>query len=269
MAFDIEGAVVLITGGNTGIGKATAIALAGKVARVVITSRDEARGKLALEEIQSASGRDDVEMIQLDLARLASVRRFAEQVNEGFDRLDVLINNAGTAGPTGPVESLSFEDWRSTLAVNLDSQFLCTRLAVGMLKTAGGGSIVNISSTAGLYGYPLRAPYAAAKWGVIGLTKTLAMELGPHGIRVNAICPGGVDGERMDRVVAAEARARRVAEDLVREGFLRQTSMRTFVGAEDVAALALFLCSDAGAKISGQALAVDGHTEGLGMPETP
>jgi len=133
-----------------------------------------------------------------------------------------------------------------------------------MLKTACGGSIVNISSTAGLHGYPLRAPYAVAKWGVIGLTKTLAMELGPYGIRVNAICPGSVGGDRMDRVVAAEATTRGVSEKQVREGFLRQTSMRMFVRAEDVAAMVLFLCSDAGAAISGQAIAVDGHTEGLG-----
>lgn len=124
---------------------------------------------------------------------------------------------------------------------------------------------MNISSTAGLHGYPMRSPYAAAKWGVIGLTKTLAMELGPYHIRVNAICPGSVGGERLDRVVAAEARVRDVTEALVREDFLRQTSMRTFIDADDVAELALFLCSEAGAKISGQALAVDGHTEGLGM----
>jgi NAD(P)-dependent dehydrogenase (short-subunit alcohol dehydrogenase family) len=181
----------------------------------------------------------------------------------------VLVNNAGSSGPTGPVESLDYADWRRTIEVNLDSQFLCTKQAVPMLREAGGGSIVNISSSAGLRGYPMRTPYAAAKWGVIGLTKTLAMELGPEGIRVNAICPGSVAGDRIDRVIEAAAEARGVGAETVRQGYLRQVSMRTFVSAEDVAELALFLCSEAGARISGQALAVDGHTEGLSMPEPP
>jgi len=122
---------------------------------------------------------------------------------------------------------------------------------------------VNISSTAGLYGYPLRAPYVASKWALIGLTKTLAIELGPHGIRANAVCPGSIDGPRMDRVIAAEAAARGVSETAVRESYTRQASLRTFIDTADIVEMVLFLCSDAGARISGQAMAVDGHTESL------
>jgi NAD(P)-dependent dehydrogenase (short-subunit alcohol dehydrogenase family) len=149
------------------------------------------------------------------------------------------------------------------VAVNLDGAFLCTRRAVPLLKAAGGGAVVNISSTAGLMGYPLRTPYAAAKWGVIGLTRSLAIELGPSGIRVNAICPGSVEGARMARAIRAEAAVRGVGEEDVRQAYIRTTSLRCFVAPEDIAAMALFLCSDLGANISGQAIAVDGHTEGL------
>jgi NAD(P)-dependent dehydrogenase (short-subunit alcohol dehydrogenase family) len=249
---------VLVTAGGSGIGLAIAQAFAEAGDRVHVCDIERS----CLEALSGSSG---IGTTVADVSDPDQVTALFDDVQSGLGGLDVLVNNAGTSGPTGPIESLSFDDWRRTIAVNLHSQFLCIRLAVPLLKTAGGGSIVNISSTAGLHGYPLRAPYSSAKWGVIGLTKTLAMELGPHDIRVNAICPGSVGGERMDRVVAAEARTRNVGEALVREGFLRQTSMRTFVDAADVAALALFLCSDAGAKISGQALAVDGHTEGLGM----
>ena len=161
------------------------------------------------------------------------------------------------------VEDCAPEDWRRTLAVGLDGTFYCLRRAVPLLKRAGGGSIVNISSTAGLMGYPLRAPYTAAKWAVVGLTKSLAAELGPFSIRANAICPGSVDGPRMDRVIAAEAAARGVAPEQVRESYLRQTSLRTFIAAEDITNMALFLCAEEGRHISGQALAVDGHTESL------
>jgi len=175
--------------------------------------------------------------------------------------LDVLVNNCGIAGPTAPVEKITPEDWQRTLAVNISSQFYCARLAVPLLKAAGGGSIVNLGSTASLFGYPLRSPYAASKWAVIGLTKTLALELGEFGIRVNAICPGCVEGDRIDAVIAAEAQARGVSIKAIREGYIQQTALRTFVTAEDVARLVLYLCSGNGDKISGQALSVDGFTE--------
>ena len=142
--------------------------------------------------------------------------------------------------------------------------FYVTRLAVPLLKARGGGSIVNIASTAALHGYPLRSAYAASKWAQVGLTKTWAMELGPHSIRVNAISPGSVEGPRIDAVIRRDAEARGVSPEDVRDVYLRQTSMRTFISANDVADMALFLASDAASKVTGQVIAVDGYTEGLG-----
>ena len=253
-----QGRRVVITGAGAGIGRAIATAWLGQGARVHVCDRDAD----ALEDfLRSAEG--DLAGTVADVGVEADVERLFAEAVARLGGLDVLVNNAGTAGPTGPVETLDLEGWRQTLAVNLDGMFLCARAAVPALRRAGGGSIVNLSSTAGLHGYPLRSPYATAKWGVIGFTRTLAMELGPAGIRVNAICPGSVRGDRIDRVIAAQAATRGVSEEAVRQNWLRQISLRRFVDAEDVAALVLFLTSDAGAKISGQALPVDGHTEGL------
>jgi NAD(P)-dependent dehydrogenase (short-subunit alcohol dehydrogenase family) len=180
--------------------------------------------------------------------------------------LDVLVNNAGIAGPTARVEDIEPADWDRTIAVDLNGQFYCARLAVPLLKGAGGGSIINISSSAAFSGYPLRSPYAASKWAVIGLTKTLAMELGRFGIRVNAICPGSVEGPRIDRVIERDAAARGMTPEAVRNIYLSHTSMHTFVTADEVASLAAFLASDGGAKISGQVIGVDGHTESISNP---
>lgn len=253
-----EGRRVIVTGGGAGIGRAIARAFLEEGARVHACDRDPT----ALEHLPGST-EDDLDGTVADVSSEADVVRLFEEAMDRLGGLDVLVNNAGTAGPTGPVETLDLDGWRRTLAVNLDGLFLCARAAVPALRRAGGGSIVNLSSTAGLHGYPLRSPYATAKWGVIGFTRTLAMELGPAGIRVNAICPGSVRGDRIDRVIAAQAAAQSVSEDAIRQNWLRQISLRTFVDAEDVAALVLFLTSDAGAKISGQALPVDGHTEGL------
>jgi NAD(P)-dependent dehydrogenase (short-subunit alcohol dehydrogenase family) len=196
-----------------------------------------------------------------DVSDPAQVERLFQEVEAQMGGLDILVNNVGVSGPTAAVDEVSIADWQSTLAVNLNSHFYCMRKAVPLLKAAGGGSIVSISSTAGLMGYPMRAPYAASKWALIGLTKTLAMELGEFNIRVNAVCPGSVEGPRMDRVIAAEAKARNITEDTVRDGYQRQASLRTFVRPQDIANMVLFLCSEAGERISGQALSVDGNIE--------
>jgi NAD(P)-dependent dehydrogenase (short-subunit alcohol dehydrogenase family) len=172
--------------------------------------------------------------------------------------LDVLVNNAGIAGPTAKVEDISIADWDRTVAVDLNSMFYCARLAVPLLKAAGGGSIINLSSAAGRLGFPLRTPYAAAKWGVIGLTKSLAGELGPANIRVNAILPGAVEGDRVKRVIAARAEARNISYDEALEQLVAPISLRRMVKAEDIANMALFLATSAGANISGQALSVCG-----------
>jgi NAD(P)-dependent dehydrogenase (short-subunit alcohol dehydrogenase family) len=178
-----------------------------------------------------------------------------------IDGLDVLCANAGIAGPTARVEDVALEDWRACVSVNLEGAFLAAKYAAPLMKQAGSGAIVLTSSTAGLFGYPNRAPYAAAKWAMIGLMKTLAMELGPFGIRANAICPGSVEGERMEGVLAREAAAKGMTRDQVYAGYAAGTSMRSFVEAQDIADLAVFLGSEQSRMVSGQVIAVDGHTE--------
>ena len=162
--------------------------------------------------------------------------------------LDVLVNNAGVAGPTGGVEEISPADWRRTIDVCLTGQFLCAHFAVPMLKAAGGGSIVNLSSAAGRFGYAYRTPYSAAKWGVIGFSQSLAKELGPANIRVNAILPGIVEGPRMSGVIAARAKQVGVSYAEMEKTYLDRVSLRRMVTAEDVAATVLFLVSEAGAQ---------------------
>ena len=178
-----------------------------------------------------------------------------------MDRLDVLCANAGVAGPTALVEDVALADWRACVSVNLEGAFLAAKYAAPLMKAARAGSIVVTSSTAGLYGYPNRALYAAAKWAMIGLMKTLAMELGPFGVRANAICPGAVEGPRMEGVLEREAQAKGMTRDQVYQGYAAGTSMRSFVRASDIADMAVFLASDQARMVSGQVMAVDGHTE--------
>jgi NAD(P)-dependent dehydrogenase (short-subunit alcohol dehydrogenase family) len=175
--------------------------------------------------------------------------------------LDVVCANAGIAGPTALVEDVAWDDWKTSVNVTLGGAFLTAKYAAPLMKAAGAGAIILTSSTAGQFGYPNRAPYSAAKWGVIGLMKTLAMELGPYGIRANAICPGAVEGPRMEGVLQREAAAKGMTRDDVYEGYAAGTSMRTFVRASDIADMAVFLASNGAARVSGQVIAVDGHTE--------
>ena len=184
-------------------------------------------------------------------------------VDEQPGAFSVLVNNAGVAGPTAPVQDIKLDDWRRTLEINLDGAFLCAKAATPRLLDSGGGCMINIASNAALFGFPNRLPYTVSKWGLIGLTKTLAMELGPRGIRVNALCPGSVSGPRIEGVIERDAAERGLTPDIVRREYQRQSSMRCFVEAEDIAAMTVFLTSRAGARISGQAIAIDGHTEGL------
>jgi NAD(P)-dependent dehydrogenase (short-subunit alcohol dehydrogenase family) len=174
------------------------------------------------------------------------------------------VNNAGIAGPTGKVEDIAVQDWERCIAVDLNGMFYCTRLAVPMLKAAGGGSIINLSSAAGRLGFPLRTPYAAAKWGVIGFTKSLSMEVGTDNIRVNAIQPGVVEGERIDRVIDAKAKALGISFEEQKQRSLDKVSMREMVTPQDIASMALYLASDVGRHVTGQAISVCAGVEMLG-----
>lgn len=257
MTQDLSGLRVLVTAAASGIGRAIATTLLSHGAAVHICDLDADR-LTAIRADYPTLG-----TTQADVAAPPDVDRLFAAVEAHLGGLDVLVNNAGIAGPTGPVETLEIDAWDRTMAVNINSQFYCARRAIPLLKAAGGGAIVNLSSVAGLFGYPLRAPYAASKWAVIGFTKTLAMELGNDGIRVNAICPGPVQGPRIDGVISARAAAQGVDFDTMRDNYLRQNSLHTFIQAQDIADLVLFLCSPAGRKFSGQALAIDGNTEHL------
>jgi NAD(P)-dependent dehydrogenase (short-subunit alcohol dehydrogenase family) len=248
---------VIVTAGATGIGWVIAQAFLADGAHVHICD-------IAADKLAACQGaHPTLTMSQADVANPSQVDRLFYEATAHLGGLDVLVNNAGIAGPTAPVEEITPEAWNQTMAVNINGQFFCARRAVPLLKAAGGGAIINLSSAAGLFGFPNRTPYAASKWAVIGFTKSLAMELGEAQIRVNAICPGIVEGERQERVIAAKAQAEGRSPAEVRQNIVRQNSLRTFVTAQDIASMVLFLCSPAGSKISGQALSVDGHTESL------
>jgi NAD(P)-dependent dehydrogenase (short-subunit alcohol dehydrogenase family) len=202
-----------------------------------------------------------------DVADLKQVNRLFDEAEAVLGGLDILVNNVGIAGPRGPVESLPPEEWVRTIDVNLNGHFYCIQRAVPLLRAAGGGSIVNVSSTAGYLGYPGRTPYAASKFAVIGLTKSLSIELGGDWIRVNAICPGPVSGSRLELSIRREMERTGEPEAIVRErivAFNSDTqSLKQLIDPDDIASMILFICSDAGAKISGQSLAVDGDTHTL------
>ncbi|WP_421704597.1 SDR family oxidoreductase [Aliiroseovarius sp.] len=247
----LDNARVLITAGASGIGRAMGEAFAAAGARVWVTDID----REALADLPKGwVGR------RVDVADEAAMAELFKELKVKWGGLDVLCANAGVAGPTALVEDIALEDWRSCVSVNLEGAFLAAKFAAPMMKERGAGAIVLTSSTAGQYGYPNRAPYAAAKWAVIGLMKTLAMELGPHGIRANAICPGAVEGPRMEGVLAREAAAKGMTRDEVYAGYASGTSMGSFVEAADIADMAVFLGSEAARLVSGQVIAVDGHT---------
>ena len=190
-----------------------------------------------------------------------SVEKYFDGIKEKTSTIDALINNVGIAGPTGPMEGLSISNWKNTIEVNINSHFYFTKYAIPLLKANNGGSIINISSTAGLFGFPLRTPYAASKWAVIGITKSLAIELGDFNVRVNAICPGSVSGDRMKRVIEAKAKSIGIPAEELQQDYESMVSLKTFVDKEDIANMALFLISNEAKRISGQVMTVDGNTE--------
>ena len=251
------GTRVLVTAGASGIGRAIADLLLAHGARAHIC--DVSDDFL----VDFAKAWPDAGRSKADVSSEADVARMFADVRAKLGGLDVLVNNAGVAGPTGGVEEISPADWRRTIDVCLTGQFLCAHFAVPMLKAAGGGSIVNLSSAAGRFGYAYRTPYSAAKWGVIGLSQSLAKELGPANIRVNAILPGIVEGPRMSGVIEARAKQVGVSYAEMEKTYLDRVSLRRMVSAEDVAAAALFLVSRAGRNLSGQSIGVDGNVESL------
>lgn len=249
--------VVLISGAASGIGRRTAERFLEQADSVHICDVSASMVEAFLSANPGASG------TVADIGNRADVDRVFEDLKKRHGHLDVLVNNAGIAGPTAPLDEHDEDGWDQCIQVNLSGTFYMTRQAVPLLRRAESGAIINVSSTAALHGYPMRSAYAASKWGMMGLMKTWAMELGPCGIRVNAVCPTSVEGARIEAIIERDAAKRGVPVEQVREIYLRQTSMRTFVSPDEVADTILFLASDGARKISGQAISVDGHTEGL------
>ena len=238
---------VVITGAAAGIGRVMADSFASCGARVFISDIDEAAIK--------ATGHSGA---RADSGSAAEIDAFMDRAIAALGGLDVLVNNTGIAGPTRKAEEITAAEWEQTLRTNLDGQFHYARRAIPELRKSRHASIINISSVAGKYGLALRSPYSASKWGVIGLTKTLATELGPDGIRVNALLPGIVDGKRARGIMRAKAEALGISEEQQLQNALRGTSLRCMVSEQDVANMALYLASPFGATISGQSIAIDG-----------
>lgn len=257
MELGIAGLRVLVTAGANGIGLAIARAFVREGARVHVCDVDEA----ALAAL--ATSDPDISGSACDVADRGQVARLFDTALARLGGLDCLVNNAGIAGPTGRLEDINPDDWDRCIAVDLTGQFNCARLAIPHLKRSPNASIMNVSSQAGKHGFPMRAPYAAAKWGVIGFTKSIAMELGPFGIRVNALLPGIVAGDRQRRVLETKAQARGISFKEIETLAFSYTSIKDYVIAEQLADLVVFTASPRARTISGQSLSVCGDTNML------
>ena len=237
----------LVTGGGSGIGAAIVAALRSAGANVFVCDMDP------------STSPDHV----ADISQALQVEEMFRAIERDLGGLDVLVNNVGIAGPAGLVDEIDPVDFDEVLRVNISGTFRVTARAVPLLRSADSGLIVNIASTAGIFPYPYRSPYVAAKWAIVGLGRSWAMELGEDNIRVNVICPGSVGGPRMDQVIAKEAKAKGADEATIRAGYETQVSMRRFMDAADVAGAVVYMASPAGRHVSGQVLSVDGATESL------
>ena len=253
----LNGQRALITGAGSGIGKVMAQHFEKAGARIWICDADTNNLEQSLKENPHWNG------TPCDVSDENQVGQLFKEMSDSFGGLEILVNNAGIAGPTAPVEEIDPDEWRRSVGVNLNGAFYCTRLATPLLKNSPKASIINISSVAGRLGFARRLPYASTKWAMIGFTESLAKELGPSGIRVNALLPGIVEGPRIEGVFQARAKSEGVPYEEVRDRVLNNVSMKRMVSAGDVAEMAVFLCSEAGKNISGQSISVCGNVENL------
>ena len=256
MPLSLQNKKIIISAGASGIGWATTKVCLSKGAIVYLCDIDQkSLNKIKKNPLYNKK----LFTYECDASDEYEVSNFFDQVNKKTKKIDALINNVGVAGPTGTIEKLTSEDWEQTLKINVISHFYFTKLAIPMLKKNKGGSIINISSGAGIMGFPLRSPYAASKWAVIGVTKTLAMELGKFKIRVNAICPGTIKGDRMVRVIRDKAKFLKVSKKLIEKDFVSMASMNCWIYEDDIGKVCSFLISSDGERISGQTIPVDGN----------
>jgi len=249
---------IVISAGASGIGWATTKVCISKGAQVFLCDINE---KLINKINKNTKYKKKIFAYECDASNESDVIDFFSKVLKKTKKIDALINNIGIAGSTGTLEKLDSEEWEKTLQVNVVSHFYFTKQAIPLIKKSKNGSIINISSSAGILGFPLRTPYAASKWAIIGITKSLAMELGKFNIRVNAVCPGTIKGDRMKRVVRDKAKFTNTPVHAVEKDFISMSSMKKWILEEDIGKMCAFLISDDSNKVSGQAIAVDGHTE--------
>lgn len=250
----LDGKVALITGASKGIGRVMSRLFAKEGAAVVCAARSRDLVEETAALIRSDGGR--AVAVTGDAATEDDVKKMVAAGVKAFGKLDVLVNNAGDGGPTKRVQEYTTDDWFYTINSCLTSSYMCTRFAVPEMIRAGGGVIINVSSTAGRRGLPYRIGYCSAKAGQVGMTYGLALELSPLNIRVNAIAPGAVEGDRIDRVIAGQAEVRGVAVEDMRRSFVERAPLKRMTTADDIATLAVYLCSDAAKNLSGQCIAV-------------
>ena len=247
---------IVISAGGSGIGLATAKILQSRGARVFLCDINET----FINKINNNKKyKNKIFSFVCDANNEDAVINFFKKIKKITSKIDCLINNVGISGPTGAIEELDYKSWEETLKTNVIGHFLFTKYAIPMLKKNKGGSIINISSTAGIFGFPLRSPYASSKWAIIGFTQTAAMELGKFKIRVNAVLPGVIKGKRMKGVIKTKAKYLGVSERSVETEFLSAASMNCWIEEDDIGKMCSFLISDDGNKISGQSIAVDGN----------
>ena len=257
MPLSLRNKKIIISAGASGIGWSIAKICLSKGAIVYIC---DIESKYLKKAKKHPLNNKKLFTYECDASDEHEVSNFFDKIKKKTKKIDALINNVGIAGPTGSIEKLSSEDWEKTLKINVISHFYFTKLAIPMLKKNKGGSIINISSTAGIMGFALRSPYAASKWAIIGLTKTLAIELGKFKIRVNAVCPGTIKGDRMDRVIKDKAKFLNVSKKIIEKDFLSMASINSWISQEDIGNMCSFLISKDSEKISGQVFPVDGNT---------
>ena len=247
---------IVISAGASGIGWASAKIFLSKGAYVYLCDIDTKNvNKIKKHPLNNKR----LFIHECDASDEHDVEIFFDKIRKKTKKIDVLINNVGVAGPTGTIEKLNSEDWEKTLKINVISHFYFTKLAIPMLKRNRGGSIINVSSGAGIMGFPLRSPYATSKWAVVGMTKTLAMELGKFKIRVNAICPGTIKGNRMVRVIKDKADFLKTSKKKIEKEFISMASMNSWIYEEDIGKFCSFLISEDAERISGQVIGVDGN----------
>ena len=249
---------IIISAGASGIGLATAKICLSKGAIVYICDIDH----ISLKKLNKNPLKNKrLFTYYCDASNEYEVSEFFKKIKKKTKKIDGLINNIGIAGPTGTLEKLKSNNWEKTLQVNVNSHFYFTKQSIPLIKKSKNGSIINISSTAGILGFPLRTPYAASKWAIVGITKSLAMELGKFNIRVNAVCPGTIKGDRMKRVINDKAKFTKISRKKIEKDFISMSSMKQWILEEDIGKMCAFLISDDSSKVSGQVIAVDGHTE--------